>query len=639
MAKKKMLIVDDDSTVSKALSECFMRKGFEVITESKADKALSIMRVQEINGAVIDCMIPGMNGVDLAKKLRDDLNFQDKIVLISGIFKDQNFAKNSIKKSAATDFLFKPLDLEKLLSIFLSNTSEEDESDDNWLRSLSKGNDGISELLKIKELNILNVPLLFSGIKNNNLTLEIKIQNKVDNFDFRFSKGELIFCTSDSKNVFVKKEVLKKGIIKNDQYNKFVDGKGDLISELIDKSMMSPHLRSDLENLASVNLFTNLLLNSEGVVSCEINEVDTVNFENSIQIPNKHLLNFDILKNKVDPLFLQTYLSNINSFMIQVNDSFKNNKELQTIPLAFENSEFISSMSLPVSAAKVLNENKNIDFQKLIYFLHINDCLDLSEPELGKEEIPKLEKRFESMLRGIDGKLPEEIFMFLGVDDTRAIFVSTFFKSFAKLNHPDRLPRSAPESLHKLNQKVFSIISEAHGVLVDPEKKKAYLEELNNQKAENMLKSEALKERGQDLIKKSDYASALEYFEKSKELCPDSTNTLYYYWCYMKVNKKIEDKKVRLDIYNELVSFPIEDKRNELYSLVLGIFYKRSKKFEEAIAEYNKALGYNENFLPARRELLNLVSKMKEAKGKTDTNIFSADLGTVVSNIFKKKAN
>ena len=123
MAKKKILIVDDDSTISKALSECFTRNGFDVIVESKSDKALSFMRVQKIDGAIIDCMIPGMNGVDLAKKLREELNFQDQIVLISGIFKDKNFAKSSIKKSAATDFLFKPLDLDNILSIFTPDVS------------------------------------------------------------------------------------------------------------------------------------------------------------------------------------------------------------------------------------------------------------------------------------------------------------------------------------------------------------------------------------------------------------------------------------------------------------------------------------------------------------------------------------
>ena len=107
----------------------------------------------------------------------------------------------------------------------------------------------------------------------------------------------------------------------------------------------------------------------------------------------------------------------------------------------------------------------------------------------------------------------------------------------------------------------------------------------------------------------------------------------------MKINKKIEDKKTRLEIYNELIAFPVDEKRNELYSLVLGIFYKRSKQYGDAIAEFKKSLSFNENFLPARRELITLKTKLKEAKGSGDSNIFNADLGTVVSSIFKKKAN
>ncbi len=639
MAKKKILVVDDDSTIAKALSECFTRKGFDVITESKADKALSVMRVQKIDGAIIDCMIPGMNGVELAKKLREDLNFQDKIVLISGIFKDKNFAKTSIKKSAANDFLFKPLDLEKILSIFSSSSLSSSGEGRNWLKSISKGQEGIPELSEITEIKDLEVPLLFSGITTNKLNIQVDLEKAGDNYTFKFTNGDLVFCTSKNKNDFVKSEVINKGYTNIDQMNKFIDGKGDLIAELVENSMLSPHLAQDIESSSSAQLFSKLLLNSEGAVKCSFAEIDPINNTSLITIPNKYLMNFDLIKNKVDPLFLQSYSSMIHDFLIQLNDNYKNNSTLQTIPLVSNNLDVIESLKVKTSAVKLLSTKDAAQITKLIYFLQISDCINYVEPELTEAEIPKLEQRFTSMLKGIKGKLPEEVFLFLGVEDTRAIFVSTFFKSFAKLNHPDRLPQSAPVSLQKLNQQVFSIVSEAHGILVDPEKKKAYLKEQSNKKAEEMLKAESYKEKGEDLLRKSDYAAALQYFEKARDLSPESSNILYYYWCFMKVNKKLDDKKQRLEIYNELVAFSIEDKRNELYSLVLGIFYKRSKKYEESIAEFNKSLGYNENFLPARRELLSLKTKMKEAKGKAETNIFNSDLGSVMSNIFKKKAN
>ena len=68
----KILIVDDDVAFGAGMREALMREGFNPILVHKPEDALSQLKVHAISLAIIDCMLPKMNGRDLAKKMDEE---------------------------------------------------------------------------------------------------------------------------------------------------------------------------------------------------------------------------------------------------------------------------------------------------------------------------------------------------------------------------------------------------------------------------------------------------------------------------------------------------------------------------------------------------------------------------------------
>ncbi len=630
MAKSKILIVDDDNTVATAISEAFIRSGFETIIETKGKRALSTLRVEKINGVVVDCMIPGINGVDLATKMREEINFQKNIVLISGIFKDQKFADSSIKKAAATDFLFKPLDLDKLVAIFKQEEDSVSGGASDWLdKILNKTYEQERFIISIGKSDIL--PLLTLLKKQSASVKTHFLDYRIDMLD-----GEIVNIDAKGKYNTVVQKILNLNYTTQDILNRYVNKNDEICEQLISRSIVSPHLITDIQN-DILNSALNDFLFDETTINFDMGlaPLNQSNLKSKLTIKNENFIYLDYI-NKMTDQDKESYKKSILNFGYSVNHAYKNDRELLSFPIFQVNAGLIPEMEKHNNVNELFHETTQEEMFDLFYLLTVKGYITFGESQVSEKELENLANRLSLILKGVEGKSPEQVFKFLGVDDSRAIFVATFFKTFAKLNHPDKIPSAAPQSLIDLNQKVFSIVSEAHGILTDPKRKEKYENEIKSKETEKILMAESIKEKGQSYLSRSKYKEALHEFEKARSMHDEPMLTLYYYWCYLKVHKRIEDKKERLDIYNELIAFEIEDKRNELYSLVMGIFYKRSKKYQDALDEFEKSLGYNKNFLPARREIMNLKSQLEKA-GKADS-ILSNDISTVVTGFFKKKA-
>ncbi len=112
---KKILVVDDDSLVLTLVDHALRSSGFHVITAHDGRDALE--RVGDCRPAVvialIDVMLPGMNGKELATKL---LSFCPgiRIIFMSGYGPD--IAEAAIP-GHNRPFLEKPFDLDDLLKI------------------------------------------------------------------------------------------------------------------------------------------------------------------------------------------------------------------------------------------------------------------------------------------------------------------------------------------------------------------------------------------------------------------------------------------------------------------------------------------------------------------------------------------
>lgn len=74
MAKNTILVVDDDQSIVELLRDFFEFDHFDVITAGDAAEALSMLRQTSVDCIVLDVMMPGQNGFELCRQIREESN-------------------------------------------------------------------------------------------------------------------------------------------------------------------------------------------------------------------------------------------------------------------------------------------------------------------------------------------------------------------------------------------------------------------------------------------------------------------------------------------------------------------------------------------------------------------------------------
>ena len=72
MAANRILLVEDETEIREMLSFAFERAGLEVQTAESAEQALDLLDGPLPSLVIIDWMLPGMSGIELARRLRRD---------------------------------------------------------------------------------------------------------------------------------------------------------------------------------------------------------------------------------------------------------------------------------------------------------------------------------------------------------------------------------------------------------------------------------------------------------------------------------------------------------------------------------------------------------------------------------------
>ena len=70
MTKIKVLIVDDEEDICELVELYLGRDGYDILTCETGEQALEIVRTENLDLIVLDLMLPGINGLDVCKKLK-----------------------------------------------------------------------------------------------------------------------------------------------------------------------------------------------------------------------------------------------------------------------------------------------------------------------------------------------------------------------------------------------------------------------------------------------------------------------------------------------------------------------------------------------------------------------------------------
>jgi DNA-binding response OmpR family regulator len=116
----KILIVDDDADIVEAMRLVLEKRGHKVSIAGDGNEGLSKARAEKPDVIVLDVMMPGLDGFEVARELKGNAQTRNISILMLTAIKDKmgfDFQKEAADPNwlPVDDYCDKPLDYELLL--------------------------------------------------------------------------------------------------------------------------------------------------------------------------------------------------------------------------------------------------------------------------------------------------------------------------------------------------------------------------------------------------------------------------------------------------------------------------------------------------------------------------------------------
>jgi DNA-binding response OmpR family regulator len=107
-----VLVVDDEAALRKFVTSVLGAAGYDVVAATDGEQALAAAEGESFDLIVLDLMLPGVDGLDVCRKLRETSDIP--IVVLSA--KGEEMDKVDALNSGADDYLTKPFGVSELLA-------------------------------------------------------------------------------------------------------------------------------------------------------------------------------------------------------------------------------------------------------------------------------------------------------------------------------------------------------------------------------------------------------------------------------------------------------------------------------------------------------------------------------------------
>ena len=112
---RTVLVADDDDDILQLVSFRLQRAGYTVVTAADGQQALTAAREQRPDLAVLDVMMPGLNGYEVTRRLRaDPATAGIPVILLTARVQEADVSRGF--EAGADDYLRKPFSPQELRS-------------------------------------------------------------------------------------------------------------------------------------------------------------------------------------------------------------------------------------------------------------------------------------------------------------------------------------------------------------------------------------------------------------------------------------------------------------------------------------------------------------------------------------------
>ncbi len=112
MSQARVLVVDDERQILRALKVILREAGYEVAVATTIEEALDVAAVRPPDAAIVDLMLPDGSGVELCRRLREWSTMP--IVVLSAVGEED--AKVEALEAGADDYVTKPFGTRELVA-------------------------------------------------------------------------------------------------------------------------------------------------------------------------------------------------------------------------------------------------------------------------------------------------------------------------------------------------------------------------------------------------------------------------------------------------------------------------------------------------------------------------------------------
>ncbi|MCT4598577.1 MAG: response regulator transcription factor [Vallitalea sp.] len=196
MSKINILIVDDEIHILELLRYNLESNGYNVIQAETGEEALEKIRTYDINIILLDLMLPGIDGLEVLRKIRTTEQLR-KTPVIMLTAKNEEFDTVLGLELGADDYIGKPFRVHELLARVKAVLRRSDNND-----TVEENND--DEIINIEELTI------------NKTTHEVKMRNEHINLPLK--EFELLYILAKNRGRVFDREYLLEQIWGYDYY-------------------------------------------------------------------------------------------------------------------------------------------------------------------------------------------------------------------------------------------------------------------------------------------------------------------------------------------------------------------------------------------------------------------------------------
>lgn len=618
------IVVVDHQTFGETLAKHLKKAGFNPILTRKPSDAMREFGVKSVHAFIIECVLPGSSGVNLAKSLRETGASKVPFYFMCGLFKSQSFVKKTLADSGGEAFFEKPLNYEQIVKTLKEKFK---------IQSESQGNNSIISLVvnkKIDDRNCLeilrstnkvygyDIPSLISTISRTNIMGIARFSSKNSMAKVYISKGRVISVLSNDTNSYWGALLLEKNLITPEELkvnlSKSISDKKKIGTRLIEANLISPHI-VDLISLEQARIRIGRMINdtrySFNFTDFNVSQTDSMHRCHSEYMSNKFLSEWTYLKTPIEFL-RQTYILYLQHKVIK-SSNYKNRNEILSVPYVSHDAELLNNISeRDCLLSELLSSKDNQEIYRLIHYLVVTDVITFKR----NNSVENFESRIEVLNKFKKDIEKQNYFQIMGVNEGKDFdeySLKSSYISLTKSFHPDRLV-DAPKNLKMISNEIFNIISEAYNTLLNPEKREQYESNIESAKADIKLSLDNLLSDAKVKLKNYKATEAYDLLQQAVKLQKPSTETkLYLLWAKIaKADNEIKQEDI-MDILETLNRIPVEDRNTALYYFVKGLLQKKIGDYDLSELNFKKAILFDDKFIIARSELKK-VDKLKKTK-------------------------